>query len=678
MALGQQTPPREQMLAQMDQMQEPQEPEAYDNGRKTLEEMSPKELVELNDKWFDRVIENRRHIERDALLNIAFLLDHQYLSVSKVGKSVQLTPKPEKKGRVRTVEQIIEPAVRSEMARLLRTSPQGVVIPQGEDPEDYEAARAADEGLRYVHQCHDVSEYLEQSVLWILAGGTSVLNTGWDPTKIDENGHEGDYFFRSLSPFEFGVPQIRKWRLHDQPYVMITKAYELDEIEDRWEVRVDADRNEKFGSLDDRLTSIVSTSVSQDIRGKNVEDRAVEMAIVKETWIKPSSLAPEGAVLITAAGKLLQLTPWPEWCNRTYPFYKLEYFRIPGSFWSKPMITAMIPIQRRHNRAVSIMVETMNTLSQTRLSAPRNTQVRGILGGKGVMFETPMGAQQPVGNISAPPIGDLPARELENTRIAIRDIAHQHEVSRGTTPPNVRSGSAISALKELDDTASIIPVRSIERAAQNMGRHILHIMRAHWDEPRMIYVLGETGDIETHSFISGRDVGGQYVVQPGSTMPYSKGERQQLILRNLEYGLIGPEEAIQHQDMGTPSGVLRERNLPLRHARRENQRFKAMEAVDPQTGEPSVQYIQAQFMQLLPADWHDHEAHLTEHNKIRMMPTYEKWPDWKRALFESHIAGHQAALQAQIEMSMGMGEPPSEEEQRARREEEQRQQEQTQ
>lgn len=631
----------------------------YIEARKPLVEMQEPEVINLMDSWFERVIENRRHVERDALLNIAFLLDHQYVSLSKVGKTVQLTPIPEKKGRVRTTEQIIEPAVRSEMARLLRTKPQGVVIPQGEDPEDYESARAADDGLSYIYQCHDLEEYLEQGALWILTAGTAHLNTGWDETKVDEYGNPGDYDFRTLSPFEFGVPHTRKWKTQDQPYVMVTKAYEIDEIEDRWGVRVSPDRNEKFGSLDERLNSIVHSSATQTMRGKSSEDHRVPMAIVKETWVKPSRIAPEGAVIVTAAGKILDIKIWPEWCNRQYPFYKLEYMRVPGSYWGKAMITSLIPIQRRHNRAASIIVETMNTLSMTRLAAPRNTQVRGILGGRGVMFETPLGSMQGVTNIGSPPIGDLPFQELNNTRIAIRDISHQHEVTKGTTPPNVRSGTAISALKELDDTASVIPVRSIERASQNLGRHILAIMQHHWDEPRLIYVLGQSGDIETKSFIKGKDISGQYVVQAGSTFPYSKQERQSMVLRNLEYGLISEDEAVRFQDMGTPRGILRERDVSRRHARRENQKFQEMTAINPQTGQPDKNFIMAQFQQLLPADWHDHMTHLTEHNKLRMMPTYERWPTWKRALFESHIAGHQAILMAQMEQSAGFGQPPA-------------------
>ena len=629
-----------------------------DTSDKTLDQMTPQELIELNDSWFNRVVENRRHIERDSLLNIAFLLDHHYVSISKVGKSVQLIPQAEKKGRVRTVEQIIEPVVRSEMARLLRTKPQGVVIPQGEDPEDYEAAQAADDGLAFVLQAHDVEEYNEQAVLWILAGGTSHLNCYWDEEAVDEYGNQGDYKFRALSPFEFGVPQIRKWRLEDQQYCMVTKAYEIDEILERWGVKVSSDTNEKFGSLENRLTTLVSTSSSQQLRGKSAEDTKIPMAIVKETWIKPGRLAPEGAVLITSADQILDLKPWPEWCRGKYPFYKMEYFRVPGSYWAKPMISALIPIQRRHNRATSIVIETMNTYAQTRLGVPRNTQIKGGLGGKAILFETPLGSPTGVTNISPPPVGELPFQELQNTRAAIRDIAHQHEVTRGHTPPNVRSGTAIQSLKEMDDAASTIPVRSIERATQNMGRHILSIMQLHWDEPRLIYVLGEHGDIERRSFIQGDDVAGQFIVQPGSTYPYSKDQRQEMVLNNLQMGLITPDEALRHQDLGTPRGIMKERDIVFRHARRENQKFKLLDPINPETGQPDNEYLMEQFRALLPADWHDHEIHISEHNKVRMSPTYERWPTWKKALFESHIMGHYAALRAQQETMAGIGEPP--------------------
>lgn len=621
----------------------------YSSSRTPYDQMSESDLVEMVDEWFERVIQNRRHVERDTLLNIAFLLDHQYVKASTVGHTVRLTPLPKKKGTVRTVEQIIEPAVRSEMARLLRTKPSGIVVPQGDDPEDYNASKAGDDCIQYVQQSHNWDEYHEQAVLWILAGGTSILNTGWDEEEVDEFGNEGDFYFRSLSPFEFGVPHIRKWKLQDQPYVMVTKAYELDEIEDTWGVRVDADRNEKFGSIDDRLQQIISTSVSQELSSSNSKERTVPMAIVKEVWVKPNkNVAPAGMVIVVASGKILDITPWPTWCKGQYPFKKLEYMRVPGSFWGKPMITSMVPIQKRHNRAASIVVETMNIMAQTRLAAPKNTQVRGILNGKGVLFETPMGSSGGVNNLSMPSMGDLPLRELDNTRAAIRDIAHQHEVSRGTTPPNVRSGTAISTLKELDDTASVIPVRSLERAVQGIGRHIMSIIQEKWDEQRFIYILGEHGDVERKSFIQGSDISGQYVIQSGTTFSYSRSERQEQIYRALEMGLVSPDEAARFSEVGTTRGILRERYATKRHAQRENQKFKELSGTNPQTGQPDPQYILSVFReQLLPADWHDHETHMNEHNFIRMSPAYEAWPSWKKALFDAHITGHITALEHQ-------------------------------
>lgn len=627
---------------------------------KSIDQMNPKQLVDLNNEWFDRVIDNRKHVERMALLATAFYLGQQYVVFSGTRESSRLVTTPRKKGRVRTVEQLIEPAVRAEVARLLRSRPQGVVIPQGMDPSDYEAAQAADDLLSHVWRNNHWDDFLEDAVLWSIMAGTGHIGISWDTSKVDSQGMPGDFVFRSLSPFEFGVPSVRKHRLEDQQYVMVTKAYELDEIEARWGVSVQADRSEKFGSFDERLTSIIldSTSTSSSTSTYGSKNSSQKLAIVKETWIKPGYLAPEGAVLITANDQILDLQVWPEWTKGNYPFCKLDYTKVPGTYWSKGLVQSLIPIQRRHNRAASIIVESMNLMSQLSVAVPRNTNVKQTLGGKATIFEVPPGAVQPVTNIIPAPIGQMPFLELENTRAAARDIAYQHEVTKGTTPPNVRSGTAINALKELDDSASSIPIRNIERATQRVGNHILSIVQEQWDEPRMVIVLGETADIERKSFIKGTDISGQYYVMPGSAWPYSKAERQNMVLNALERGLLSPEEALRHAEMGTPRTILSEREVDLRHARRENQKYEAMSAINPETGQPDPEFIQQQAMEVMPEDWHHHEAHIAIHNRLRKSPEFEKWPSWKQQILQGHILGHMTVLRQRMQAQMQAGIQP--------------------
>lgn len=620
---------------------------ASPSGRSPLGDWSPEEMVARQNKWFQRVTDDRRHVERAALLNIAFLLDQQYVDFVGQGEGARLQQLPPKRGRVRTVEQIIEPAYRAELARLLRNRPQGVTVPAGTDEADAEAAQAADDVLAHVWNINEVEHVMEQGVGWAVTAGTSLLNTGWDPEAVDPEGVPGNFTFRSLSPFEFGVPNTREPELKNQQYLMVTKAYALDEIEDRWGVKVTPDHAGSYGSLDHRLASVISGGTRS---GQQDNDQAV----VKETWIKPSRIAPAGAVLITAGDKVLDLTPWPQWCAGQYPFQKLVYTPVTGAFWGKALLTSLIPIQRRHNRAASIVVEVQNLLSQIAVAVPRGSQVRSLLGGRGMMIESPAGATQPVTNVTAPPVGEFPFRELENTRQAARDIASQHEITKGFTPPNVRSGTAISMLKEMDDSPASIPLRFIERASQGVGRNILAIVKQHWDEPRVVRVIGQEGEIERRSFLSGDDVGGQYQVLEGSAWPYTKAERQAMVLQllNQPQPLITPDEALKRLDQGAIRGIREEREIDYREARLENQKFEAAQVVIRPDGTIGLQgEIPA------PEDFQNHMAHLATHLRLMKSPQWRKWSPLKKMALEAHVVGHKAALYGQMAMQPGMVEP---------------------
>lgn len=612
--------------------------------RRPIAEWDPKEMVERQTKWFQRVTDDRRHVERQALLGVAFLLDQQYVDFVGQGDQARLQQIPGKRGRVRTIEQIIEPAYRSELSRLLRNRPQGTTVPDGTDPEDFEAAQAADDVLDHIWRSTNVTAAIEQGVSWQVAGGTALLGASWDGSEPDVDGVPGTPTFRALSPFEFGVPNTREPELVRQPYVMVTKAYDLDEVEDRWGVRVKADHAGSYGSLDHRLASVISGGTRS---GQQDQD----MVVVKETWIKPSPLAPAGAVLVTAGESVLDLQVWPEWCHGRYPFQKLAYTPVPGAFWGKSLFQALIPLQRRHNRAASIVVEVQNLMSQIGIAVPRNSQVRALLGGRGIMVESPPGATQPVTNIQAPPVGDLPFRELEHTRQAARDIASQHEVTKGFTPPNVRSGTAISMLKEMDDSPAAIPLRYIERAVQGLGRNVLSMVKQHWDEPRMVRVIGQDNEIERRAFIAGDDLGGQYAVLEGSAWPYTKAERQAEVMQLYRDQIISPDEALKRLDMGAVRGLREEREIDQREARLENQKFEALEVslVDGQ-----VQLV-GEMPQ--PTDWQNHLVHLDAHLRLMKSPKYLTWNPLKKMALEAHVTAHKAALYAQMAMEPGMLEP---------------------
>ena len=644
--------------------------------------MSHDQLVQLNDEWFKKVSEQRRFVERWALLAVSFFLDQQYVDIAQInGYATHLFHIPKKKGRVRTVNNLVEGAVRMELARMFRNRPQGTVIPENEDASAYQAARAADGVLEHITREYDLEEIDWEAALWAIFAGTGIIDVQWDPeagemveqadprdpleqdaTATDplmtaeemllgapRMGPQGDFRFRALGPFEFGVADLRRRRMEDQPFVMVTKSYTAEEVFERWGVEVQADAQATFSTFDQRMTHIIQGGLmpnqgkgsfaSGGNRSRAGDD---EMVVVKETWIKPSFRAPDGLVLVTGGGEILDMQPWPSHYRGNYPFAKIEYIPVPSSFWGKGMVQAQIPLQRRHNRANSILIEQMNLRNSVSTAVPQGTKIRGALGGKATLYELPPGAQVQPNTIMPPDVGDLPQQEIELTRDAMSDITFQHEVSRGTTPPNVRSGAAISALKEADDTVVSLAIRSLERAIEHRGNHILSIVKDQWDQERMVKVIGENGLLESTAMLSGEDVGGHFHVQAGSAWPYSKSEKQQMVAQALEMGILGPEDAGRVLDMGGIRKPIIERDADHRHAKRENQQMEKLQEVDDYGNVTVAASFAFAAEEIAPEMWHNHEVHLYEHNLVRKSPEYEAWPVWKQQVLDAHIAGHEA------------------------------------
>lgn len=636
--------------------------------RVPYEQLSDQQLVELNDVWYKRVLAGRAHVEREGLLAAAYYLGQQYVELIATEGGSRLIVPPAKKGRVRTVDNMIKPILRQEQARLLKNRPQGQVVPDGEDPSDYEAARAAERVIEHAWREYDMEMYLEDATLWALMGGSALLNVHWDEEAISADGKQGDFLFRALGIFEFGVPNIRSTDINEQPYVMITKSMELDEIWETWGVQVEPEALDKYGQLEHRLVSAITYNLSQvgksgipgTAYGRNF-DPAVPTCIVKETWIKPTPMNPKGLVLITAGGKILARAPWPEWTGGVYPFALMKYIAVPGSAYGQGLVMDLIPIQRRYNRALSIIIEAMNIRAQMGIAVPKGTQIKKMMGGLGTVYEIPPNVDgQAVQPINPADIGDLPHREVENCLRAFKDIAAQHEVTQGINPPGARAGTQIELLKEFDDSASVIPQRSLERACERVGQLIVDIAKNEWDEARVVTVIGDSMDIETRSLLSTRDLhgAGQYAVVPGSSWPFSKAERQNFVLQLVQtvdpstgQPLISGEEALRKLDMGVGvRSIVHKRDEDVRHARRENQKYEALRGGrDPQTGKvPNVFEQVREDESMHPRSWHNHAVHIEEHNSLKKTPSYEGWPDWKKAIFDAHIDGHLLGMREQL------------------------------
>src|SRR5690606_36500797 len=87
--------------------------------------------------------------------------------------------------------------------------------------------------------------------------------------------------------------------------------------------------------------------------------------------------------------------------------------------------------------------------------------------------------------------------EIATLNSEFDDISGQHEITRGNTPSQVTSGTAISFLQEQDDTKLAYQVAGIERNKAKMGRHYLKYAERYWQDGRTVKIVGQDGAFES-------------------------------------------------------------------------------------------------------------------------------------------------------------------------------------
>lgn len=622
-----------------------------------ITERAEGEVLRLVDEWFDRAVKGRLHVERQALLNMAFYMGVHDVDIVTGAAGAALRKAKRPSGAViRTQENETAATVRREVARITRNRPHGVVVPDGPDMEDAEAADAGDAVLHYVLQGCDVESYFEEATWWATLAGTALVGMNWDPDKVGDDGFKGNFEFRCLSPYDFAVPKVRESRLQEQPYVVVSKAYTPDEVYETWGVKVSGDSGTKYQMLDDRLTAILqgTWNPSTNSLSGNTQIK-VPKIVVKEVWVKPAPIAPNGAVVITAGGKILHLDEWPSYLVDRYPFAVVRHSFVPGSFWAKSLVTDLIPIQRRLNRALSAIVEKVRLERSQSVVVPKNANMRSAFQGQWNVVEMPRPDMQASAHVLPPPPPSPNVQlDIDQARLAFRGLSSQHEVTIGQNPPGSRAGLMIEALKESDDSVIGAITRDIEKAQAHLGNLILRCVRQEWVENeegqrRMVRVVGSDMELESIAYLSGEDVGGTFVVEGGSAWPYFHYERMAQVKEMMQLGMLDPQIALRFMNMGAVVAAKDLQQIDVRQARREN---ILMRSGEPDKAEPAE-------------DFHNHAVHLLEHNNERKRSSYQRWPDEAKMLMELHIAMHdqlqqqemmQQAEQAQM-MQMAMAPP---------------------
>jgi hypothetical protein len=362
-----------------------------------------------------------------------------------------------------------------------------------------------------------------------------------------------------------------------------------------------------------------------------------------------------------------------------YPFTKFEH--IPtATFYADSPIVDLSQLQKEYNGLRSEIAEAGRRMAKPQLIAPMGSIVPSKLTnepGLVIQYKPGMAPPQPL------PLSPLPQYYLDQQDRVLNDwidISGEREVSRGSTPPGVTSGTAISYLQEASNQYLTPQYQSIEAGIEKIATQTVELFVQYVDLPRKIRTIGADGAFDT-MLLKGADIasGTDIRIESGSSFAKSKAAQEARVMDMFAVGIIDQPAAARMLEIGGVQKIMDTLNVAERKAQRENIKMKMlteedveaarMEAMDEiMTQLPPEAMENPEIMmeiQNMPApavisvdDFDMHEVHIETHNKFRMSQEYEILSDVIKAQFAEHVSQHEQAIQQKMMAQMMMGMPP--------------------
>ena len=601
---------------------------------------TPEEVASWVEQEFNAARTARLSIERQWLLNLAFYYGKQWVTWGPRainGTASRLIEPKVPKWRVRMTVNKIEPYVRREQARLSSNRPRGFVMPATPDEADKSAARAAEQLAEFLQEEAKLEEVMDLCDWWTCICGPGFIKTRfveeWDPI----NEMMGKIKVEALRPFDIYVPNIEETRVEEQAWVMHVSSLTKSQVKETW--GEDVELNPEVSEVDQQVRQRMGIFTAR------TEDRV----IVKEVWIKPCRNFPDGLVATVANGKLMPLetpveideetglpveeatrqTPegtivWP-FAHKKYPFVRRGH-TMSGKFYDSSFVWTLISLQREYNVSRSQMIENRNLTSR-----PQWAIVEGSV--DPAMLTTEPGAYIPYNlafpapqQIVAPNMPAYTMNHIEMTAREMDEIASQNEVSKGTVPPNVEAATAIAYLQERDDSAVSYAIRSRERAYAEVTRQMLSLVQQYWDAGRIVRVVGDNSNYDAFT-LKGADLKGNtdYRVVVGSGQTQSRAAQKAEIMELLKGGAIPISKGLRAMNMPDMATLIAEMEINEIQANKENLRMSRGEFA-------------------MVEDFHDHVAHINEHDDFRKREEFQGLNPMIKAMFRFHTYIHMEQL----------------------------------
>lgn len=631
--------------------------------KKTFEGQNGQRIVDWAKKTYLNIKGARSSIERQWNLNLAFYFGQHYVMPrGNMGLDLYVPSAPY--WRTRPVVNLIRKYIRREHAKLTSQKPTAYIIPASSDDKDLFAAQAGEQIWDTLYREHNVKRIISRAVWWNQICGTSYIKVYWDPDKVVPNATppdpmtgqtalQGDICYSYETPYHVFVPDFRCEDIEDQPYLIHAKLKSYDWVKMRYP-KVKAVPNEERANeiLEAKWLNLIGM---QSVKGMNA-------ILILEVWVKPGELEliPEGGVFTIIGDEIVEsYLGWP-YQHKEYPFAKINHI-LSGKFYGESTINDLRPIQKLYNKARGQIIDSKDRMGKPNFFSERGSvRTSKITSEPGQNIEYEPGYNPPVA-MTPPNLPSYVVNEIDRYTQEMDDIAGQHEVSKGATPPGVTAATAINFLQEQDDLFLQETTDNLEEAIEKVARLTLSYVNQFWSAPRLVKITGPDGSFDVQAFKASQlNDNTDIRIEGGSALPTSKAAKQAFIMDLMKMGLIDPEKGLEVMEMGGVQKIYEAVNQDKRQAQRENLKMAAVtDDIQAQFFEQEVSQLDPELLAsgdqelitnaiplIVPVNtWDNHPMHIFTHNAYRKSQAFESAPESVKYLFEQHVKTHELSMQ---------------------------------
>jgi hypothetical protein len=577
-------------------------------------------------------------VEREAYLNLAFMLGQQWVTWDNAKRRLDQprNRRGDPNAPVRLQINKMGALVERTISKLTGAAPIPECRPVSNEDDDVSAAKVGTRALAHEMNRLHWATLLPRLYFWVLPLGWSFIHVFWNPEDggvvgQDEMGvvNEGQINLQIVPGIEVKLdPNARDW--DEVRWVVRSQNMTREAIYEQYGVTEVEGDNDLVKDLAEDVGALMSgTPVEGGVTQPKRKNPSSERLAVHQLWIKPGGRAkPEGMVFTWTGGTILEgPMPFP-YDHGQLPFVPFSLLPGIGFVEGRTWLGDLRGMQKDYNDA------------RSREATIRRTLVPKILAARGQIDPNRIGTRVEV--LEYAPTGPAPSWSIPDSRwmaqfeaamgradAEMGDRAGQAEVSQGHAPAGAPA-AAILALQEADASKMAISVKEMGESIERLGYQVLMLVRQFWTEERTVRVWSETGTLDVHRF-SNADLPDllDVHISTESMMPKSKSARAQLALDLWDRQIIkDPAQFIRLLEIPGVGFLQEEFDLDVRQARRQID--------DMFNGMP----VKAQ-------DWENHMAHIATKNNYRKTPEYDTWPDELKALMDGNIREHYAWLQFQ-------------------------------